>query len=51
MKDEDIIKDDLVGKGPVDLDELAVDTEITKMLKVNEVGTSEWRIATATRIL
>ena len=37
MKDEDILKDDLVGTGVVELDDLAIDTEITKILKVNEV--------------
>lgn len=37
MKDEDIIKDDLVGTGVVELDDLPIDTEITKILKVNEV--------------
>jgi hypothetical protein len=37
MKDSDYGSDDLIGTQQVDLDDLDVDTEITKVLKVNQV--------------
>ena len=43
VKDEDVFKDDLVGEAePIELDDLAVDTEIMKTVTVNEVGMSEF---------
>jgi hypothetical protein len=37
MKDSDYGSDDMIGTQQVDLDDLDVDTEITKVLKVNQV--------------
>ena len=52
LKDEDVFKDDLVGEAePIELDDLAVDTEFVKTLTVNEVGMSEFPSARLTRLL
>ena len=37
MKDSDYGSDDMVGAQQIELDDLDVDTEITKVLKVNKV--------------
>ena len=37
MKDSDYGSDDMIGTQQIELDDLDVDTEITKVLKVNKV--------------